>query len=104
MPDANGITTENEIAEIVLRILFKKSRGRASYRELISAIPTLIKLTEKDLESSPTRNNEAVWEQRVRNIRSHKDVEGNYIYEGFLSAIPRGLEITELGRKHVAQT
>jgi hypothetical protein len=99
MPDSSGITTENEIAEIVLRIFVTRSRGTASYRELVSEIPKLMNLTAKDRELSLTRPDEEVWEQRVRNIRSHRKSEGNYINDGYLAAIPRGLEITELGRK-----
>jgi len=45
------------------------------------------------LAPSPTRQNEAVWEQQVRNITSHKKTPGNAIYEGKLVAIPGGLAL-----------
>ena len=102
MPDTQGRTTEVEISEIVLDVLVDNGVGRATFRSLIREIPRRIKLTNADLEVSLTRPNERIWEQRVRNISSHRKAEGNFISEGFLIKINGGLQITEFGRRRVA--
>jgi hypothetical protein len=48
-----------------------------------------------DLAPSLTRTGEAIWEQQVRNITSHKKSPGNAIYEGRLVAVPGGLALPE---------
>lgn len=102
MSDAQGRTTELEISEVVLDVLYDNGVGRATFRNLIREIPRRIALTNADLGVSETRPNECVWEQRVRNISSHRRAEGNYVSEGFLIKINGGLQITEAGRRRVA--
>ncbi len=98
MTDAYGRTTESEISRAVLGILADRDNGEAKYRDLLTEIPNRIQLTSADTTQSPTRPHEAVWEQRVRNIRSHKNVDGNYIANGFLEGTRGGLRITNAGR------
>jgi hypothetical protein len=83
--------TEAEIADAVVAILKNRPNGRAQIADLIDEIPNRLTLTHEDLAQSPTRPNEKVWEQQVRNITSHKDSPGNAIREGKLIAIPGGL-------------
>ena|ERR1044072_1268847 len=90
------LTTEKQIARVVEAILRERPDHKATVADLIKEIPKRIKLSPEDLEQSPTRPNEPVWHQRVRNIRSHKSSQGNAIYEGRLVAIPGGFA---LGRK-----
>ena len=85
--------TETEIAELVEAYLKDKSSGQASIKELIRELPNRTTLSVEDLAESTTRPNEAVWEQQVRNITSHKGSPGNAIYEGKLVAIPGGLAL-----------
>jgi len=101
MPDNQNRTTELELSRVVLEILAEMPNGSAAISQLIGRIPQRIALTAEDLAQSETRPNEAVWEQRVRNITSHKNTPGNYIYEGFLEQIAGGLRITEAGRLHL---
>jgi len=83
--------TEAEIADIVIAYLNDKTTREATYTELVKEIPSRVQLSEDDLRRSPTRPNEAIWKQKVRNITSHKDSPGNAIYEGRLIATPGGL-------------
>ena len=83
--------TEAEIADAVVAILRDRSSGRATIADLIDEIPNRLTLSPEDLAQSPTRQNEKVWEQQVRNITSHKNSPGNAICEGRLVAIPGGL-------------
>ncbi|MDA9421294.1 MULTISPECIES: hypothetical protein [Bradyrhizobium] len=85
--------TEAEIADIVVAYLNEKTSGQASIKELVNEIPNRVKLSAEDLAPSPTRQNEAIWEQQVRNITSHKKSPGNAIYEGKLIAISGGLAL-----------
>jgi hypothetical protein len=83
--------TESEIADAVIAILCDRPHGRATIADIIAEIPERVNLSPEDLAQSPTRQNEKVWQQQVRNITSHKDSPGNAIYEGRLIAIPGGL-------------
>jgi hypothetical protein len=82
--------TEAEIAEIVVAIL-EEGSGEATIAELIEEIPSRVVLSAEDLAPSTTRRGEAVWEQQVRNITSHKGSPGNAIHDGKLVAISGGL-------------
>jgi hypothetical protein len=88
--------TEAEIADVVMAILRERTDHKASVAELIKEIPERIELSAADLVQSPTRPNEPVWHQRVRNIRSHKHSRGNAIHDGRLVPVPGGFA---LGRK-----
>ncbi|TWI71306.1 hypothetical protein IQ16_02925 [Bradyrhizobium huanghuaihaiense] len=85
--------TEDEVAKAVETILQASAAGRATIQELVAELPNHLTLSEEDLKQSETRTNEAVWEQQVRNITSHKASPGNAIYEGRLVAIPGGLAL-----------
>jgi hypothetical protein len=85
--------TESEIADVVIAILQDSRTGKATIAEFVAEIPKRINLSPEDLVPSPTRPNEAIWEQQVRNITSHKASPGNAIYEGKLVAIPGGLSL-----------
>ncbi|WP_173088974.1 hypothetical protein [Devosia sp. 1635] len=95
-----GLTTEAEISEAVVKILKASKSGEAKLSALKKLIPTVIPLSNDDLAQSDTRPNEPVWEQRLRNIKSHSQNEGNFIAEGYLTAPSRGvLRITPAGLK-----
>ena len=85
--------TEAEIADIVIAILQELPNGEATIAELIEEIPNRVKLSAEDLAQSPTRPNEPMWHQQVRNITSHKGSPGNAIYEGRLVVFPGGLRL-----------
>ena len=85
--------TEDEVAKAVETVLKGRTSGRATIKELVAEIPNHLKLSADDLKQSETRPNEALWEQQVRNITSHKLSPGNAIYEGKLVAIPGGFAL-----------
>lgn len=86
--------TEAEIADLVEAILADRPNEEATIAELVDEIPNRVILSAEDLALSPTRNGEAIWEQQVRNITSHKASPGNAIYDGKLVAIAGGLKLT----------
>lgn len=85
--------TEDEVAKAVEAVLKERTGGRATIKEIVAEIPNHLKLSAEDLAQSGTRPNEALWEQQVRNITSHKASPGNAIYEGRLVAIPGGFAL-----------
>jgi hypothetical protein len=103
MPDQYNRTTEAELSEVALRIMSERTNGQVTFAELIAEIPRRILLTEEDREQSQTRPAEEVWEQRVRNMKSHKNAEGNIVAEGYATEIPNGLAITDAGRRRAAR-
>lgn len=93
--------TEAEISRAVLVILAAEPGGEASMSRLKEMIPRHVRLSDSDLVQSTTRPNEQLWEQQVRNITSHHNVEGNIINDGYAERIDGGLRITAAGRIHV---
>lgn len=92
--------TEEEVAILTVEIAAEQADGISSFDRLRKEIPRRHSLSAADLQQSMTRPNEAMWEQKIRNIKSHYGAQGNFIYEGYLEHIPRvGYRVTELGRK-----
>lgn len=98
MPNSNNQTTEAELSEFVLTILRGQPGGEATIEFLIGAIRKMGVITADDQTPSGTREGEEIWEQRVRNIRSHAASENNYINQGYLEGITNGYRITPAGR------
>lgn len=96
--------TEAEIGEAVLRILADSPGGSANMATLKKRIPDFVVLSEEDRKPSDTRNGEEMWEQQVRNLVSHRKVEGNIIAEGLATYEPDRLTITDAGRLYVKNT
>ncbi len=94
--------TEAEIANAVLDILYAEPTGEASIARLKDLVPKHVTLSADDCVQSTTRPGEELWEQQVRNITSHKDTEGNIVYDGYAEQIPGGLRITAAGRTRVS--
>lgn len=86
-------TTETEIAKVVVEILEDGRTGEATIAELIEEIPNRMTLSAEDLANSTTRPGEAVWEQQVRNITSHKASPGNAVHDGKLVVVPGGFRL-----------
>ncbi len=101
MPSKDGRTTKSEIAKAVLRYLVKVPAGDASIAEIKRHLRGNYKFTAADKEQSPTRANEVMWEQQVRNIVSHRKSDGNYVHDGLLERRPRRLAITDAGKNYI---
>lgn len=100
MPKRYNRVTENEVAFAILQIAKTAPSGTVSFTRCKREIPDHLNLSAADREASPTRRNEELWEQQIRNIKSHSATEGNYICEGYLVHVPRiGYQITDSGRR-----
>ncbi|MEX3011355.1 hypothetical protein [Hoeflea sp. TYP-13] len=97
-----ALTSEPAIGLAVMQVLANEPKGEATVRTLVKKVPNYVKLTNGDREPSPTRPGEEVWEQRVRNLKSHHEAEGNVIAEGFVEHIGWGrYRLTEAGHRHL---
>ncbi len=96
--------TEVEVGHAVLQILASRSNGRATVRVLKSEIPNYLTLSAEDQAGSDTRTNEEIWEQQVRNLKSHKNTDGNIFQSGYVVSVGRGVwQITDSGRRRIAK-
>lgn len=92
--------SEEDIAFGVLVIASLQPNGIATFQRLKREIPIHVRLLPGDSGQSLMRPNEEMWVQKIRNIRIHRDVPGNYIKEGYLVHIPYiGYQITPAGMK-----
>lgn len=93
---------EDKFALGVLRIAAAHPNGIASFGRARKEIPNFVKLSAADTAPSMTRPGEPMWHQIIRNIKSHSNDEGNFIYEGYLKHVPRvGYRITPTGLAHL---
>jgi len=96
--------TERRVGRAVLEILAARTSGQASIRDIKRELPTHIALSIDDRKDSVTRLNEEMWEQQVRNLKSHDKTQGNIFHEGFAEVVGRGVwRITDAGRHHIAR-
>jgi hypothetical protein len=97
-----GEITEDEVALIAVTIGTERLDGIASYAELRKEVPKRHRLSAMDTLQSIKRPREEMWEQKMRNIKSHHKSEGNFIHEGYLIHVPRvGYKVTDAGRRLV---
>ena len=85
-----AITSEPIFGLAVMWVLAVQPDGEATVRTLIRHVPAYVNLTVDDQQPSDTRPNEEMWEQRVRNLKSHDKTPGNVIAEGFVEHVGRG--------------
>lgn len=95
-------TREAEIGVAVMRFLVTLPTGSTSIRTIKRALPAYLSLSAIDRAPSPSRPTEERWEQRVRNLVSHRKLRGNPICEGLLEYGTRHLAITDKGRDYLA--
>lgn len=98
------MTTEPTLGLAVMKALSVEPSGEATVRTLIKAVPRYVKLTAQDMRSSDLRPRERIWEQRVRNLRSHHKAEGNIFAEGYVDRVGRGrYRLTAAGRNRLGR-
>ena len=95
-------TSETVLGQAVMQVLASRPNGQATMRILIKRVPDFVRLTPEDKEMSGTRGSEQIWEQRVRNLKSHDKTEGNILAEGVVDRPARGnYRLTNAGRLHL---
>ena len=98
MPKKPGRIEESEISRVVIKILAAQPNGRAFVKTIRLALPHYVALSAGDNAGSVTRHPERLWEQQVRNLKSHWMVPGNAFADGYVRWVRRGLwELTAAG-------
>jgi tyrosyl-tRNA synthetase len=92
-----GRVSERQVADAVCKVLATQPNRTATIQTLVNEIPKYLNLSPADKVRSTTRPNEAVWEQQIRNIRSHHNSPSNFIYQGLLEGTEGGLHLTAAG-------
>lgn len=88
---------EHQLTVPVLEALDASLLGELTTTDLRREVKHRVKLDAGDLR--PLRNrNDRVIDQIVRNIKCHRDVPGNAMFEGYVEHVPRGFRITKKGR------
>lgn len=91
--------SERHVGLTVLRILAERPNGEATVEVLKAELPKHLALSAEDQEGSQTRTNEEIWEQQVRNLKSHEKTAGNIFHDGLVETVARGVwRITAAGR------
>lgn len=81
-----------------LQVAARQKGGVASFDDLRREIPNYVPLDDEDRQASSTRPNEELWEQRVRNLVSHRRTGSGIIAQGLAERIPgHGFKITASG-------
>jgi hypothetical protein len=95
-------TPEVKIGRAVMQVLASEPSGEATVKTLVKRVPEFVKLTDEDRQPSETRAHEEIWEQRVRNLKSHDKTPGNVIAEGYVAHVGRGrYKLTDTGWTHL---
>jgi hypothetical protein len=95
-------TSEPVLGLAVMKVLAGQLNGEGTVRTLIRGVPNFVKLTAEDQKPSQKRPNEEMWEQRVRNLKSHDKTPGNVLAEGFVHHVRRGrYGLTKAGWLHL---
>ena len=84
--------SEEEVAAAT-EMYLHDAGGSATISQIRRALPHYIELGSNDRQLSPTRPGEELWEQQVRNLVCHRDVDGNPVNAGRLRYTPRRLSL-----------
>ncbi len=94
-------TSENAMRIAALQVAASKPRGKATTTELKNEVHQYVALTPGDVSSSKTRRNEAMYQQIVGNIVSHRESKNNIFAKGWAIYTGDGIQITDAGRQHL---
>jgi hypothetical protein len=94
-------TSEDEMRIAALRVAASKPHGKATTTELKNEVDQHVALTAEDLLPSNTRPNEAMYQQIVGNLVSHRASRNNIFAKGWAIYTGDGIQITDAGRQHL---
>jgi len=90
---------EKEARTIVLKIAGSQPDRKATMKLLRDEVPKFIQLSPNDLAPSPTRKNERLWQQIVRNVvASHPSL----FSAGLAKKMPGGIKVTKKGMDYLS--
>ncbi len=94
---------ERDISIGVLKIAAQQASSTCTFRRAYAELDKHVALSADNLVTSTKRPHEAMWQQLVRNIKSHDKSDGNFIAEGYLEHVSHvGYRITSKGHTFLA--
>jgi hypothetical protein len=99
-------TVGNRTSEIVMRVAALQVAagspdGKATMTQIKNEVHKYVDLTPEDRLPSKTRPNEAMYQQIVGNIVSHRQSRNNIFALGWATYTGDGIQITEAGRHYL---
>jgi hypothetical protein len=94
-------TSESEMRIAALQVAASKPNGKATMTELKNEVDQYVALTIEDRIPSKTRPNEAMYQQIIGNIVSHRGSQTNLFAKGWAIYTGDGIQITDAGRHHL---
>lgn len=94
------IDLRKDLWKYALLVMATKPDGIISTSELITELPNYIRVPD-DSHEVLTGRKDSKFSQLVRNLKSHKTVKTNFIYQGFAEEYEGGFRITQKGRDFV---
>ena len=90
--------SEHDLIEPLLLALSESRDGFISTKEAREELEKRLVPSGDDLEELPSRPDRS-FDQKVRNLKSHRKSKGNPIGEGLVEDVPGGFRITDAGRR-----
>jgi hypothetical protein len=88
---------EAEARILALKIAARQPRRRASMEFIKQHVPDYYPLSEIDLQYSPSRKRERIWQQIVGNVVSHQNSLRGIFAMGYAERTDDGIEVTQNG-------
>jgi hypothetical protein len=88
---------EAEARILALKIAAQCPNHTATTEYIKQRIPEYVQLSRHDLVPSPTRKEEALWQQIVGNVISHRDTSAGPFKMGYAVRTENGLSVTHQG-------
>lgn len=94
-------TPEDEMRIAALRVAAGKPDGKATTTQIKNEVDRYVSLTPADRLPSKTRPNEAMYQQIVGNIVSHRQSKNSIFGMGWAIYTGNGIQITDVGRQYL---
>jgi hypothetical protein len=95
-------SSEDAMRIAALQVAASKQDGKATTTELKKRVGQYLILTQGDLAPSKTRPTEALYQQIVGNIVSHRESKKNIFAKGWAIYTGDGIQITDTGRQYLS--
>ncbi|MBV1799821.1 hypothetical protein [Siccirubricoccus sp. G192] len=92
---------EPEARILALKIAAQQPNRTASTQFIKREVPKYTELSEVDRRRSPSRGNEALWQQIVGNVISHQETPAGPFKKGYATRTLNGLSVTEKGMAYL---
>jgi hypothetical protein len=92
---------ESEARMLALKIAAKSKNHYATMHDIRRELPKLYPLSSSDMRKSPTRPNEQLWQQIVRNVVSHEGAATSLFRRGLAIREGPGIKATVAGLSYL---